>query len=132
MAVLSSCMSVHRAHLWRQEVSEPLRLELHACEPPCGSRELNPGRLEEQPVLLSSPCLFQRWGSHCAAQLPSSQHSDPASRVAGVQLGAHRSLLSDIANQDVLRGDLNTLRLTLLPSRAMKAEYLVYSFRRIY
>jgi hypothetical protein len=41
----------------QEKVSEPLELEL-GCEPPVGADALNPGPLEEQPVLFTTEPLF--------------------------------------------------------------------------
>ena len=64
MGVLSDCVSVYNVH-----VCHPQRLEegvrsvsisiIDGCELPCGCWDLNPGLLEEQPVLLTSEPTLQ-------------------------------------------------------------------------
>lgn len=57
LGVWFACVSVH---LWvpdaqrgQKRVLNPLELEVHVCELPCGCLELSLGPLEEQPVCLS-------------------------------------------------------------------------------
>jgi len=41
--------------------SDPLELNLQSCDLLCGSWDLNPGPLEEQPVLFTAMPLFSPW-----------------------------------------------------------------------
>jgi hypothetical protein len=57
-------MSVYHAHAWCPERPEegvefPRIGVIAGCELPCGCWGLNPGPLEEQPVLLTAKPLFQ-------------------------------------------------------------------------
>ena len=56
------CVSVHHVHTVAEE--DPLELESHGCEPPCGCWKLNPSPLQEQPVLFTSEPLYSHHDLH--------------------------------------------------------------------
>ena len=55
MGILPECMFVHQVCAWCWWRSDTLELELlTGLEPPCGHWELDPGPLDEEPVLTTT------------------------------------------------------------------------------